>query len=271
MCASVYTLIHRYGQVTGNSAAEEEIAMITSPEAMAGMMLFDAALGDTDAALVLGARRCIRSTGYQHCFRFEGRDAEGWAGALLAIDASIGLADEQYRQPNVARDVHKALAGFSACSRLLGEGVAVASGRWGVGWNSGGDASLKFLQQLLAARHASVRLLYYLPADANAEAKWACAVLAAIQSTAGHAGGGKADGDGQLAATARLHGAAATISRLWSVMISKPPEIEFGPFVMMQLRPPALKRRSLAAAATPVHLAPAGGDRGIAQAAGEMN
>jgi len=150
------------------SCTQEEILQVCCPEFNVGM-LFVGEMRDGEVVNVRGARRFARYAGYLDTFRcVGGLDAPPRAPCdVVVLDACLArhFGDMQLR------DLGKAIAAFGALRAARGGGggggggddddgdVVVSTGRWGCGV-FGGVPAHKFLQQLVAARVAGVRLAF---------------------------------------------------------------------------------------------------------------
>merc|ERR1719488_36269 len=125
------------------SCTQEEILQVCCPEFNVGM-LFVGEMRDGEVVNVRGARRFARYAGY--------------------LDACLARHFDRDMQ---LRDLGKAIAAFGALRAARGGGggddddgdVVVSTGRWGCGV-FGGVPAHKFLQQLIAASLAGVRLAF---------------------------------------------------------------------------------------------------------------
>ena len=156
------------GGVLGNGAVQEEILLITHPEAILGRALFDT-MSDKSACVVIGAVRVSKYKGYGSGGRFKANafaytgtvqydpnqpmDTTGRAlTEILAFDAinfKKRALTHQYTRESITREYKKALAAFSG-HRFTDQKAVIVTGMWGSG-AFGGDSVLKVLLQAVAA------------------------------------------------------------------------------------------------------------------------
>jgi len=95
--------------VAGNSASEEEVALLTHPEALLGLLLCAAPMRDDEAVLVHGALRYCSCRGAGHSFAFgEAAAPETWRDApstLLWLDPLRRPSTAQFHPDTVRREV----------------------------------------------------------------------------------------------------------------------------------------------------------------------
>lgn len=163
------------GGVFGNGAVQEEIYLITHPEALFGKAVFDE-FTDKLCGEVVGAIQITNYTGYGHSnkyhFQFDNRieytkpklDSKNRASgiAMVAFDAINfkNKTSEQYLRQNIIRNFVKASAAFSF--GLVN--TAVASGRWG-GGAFRGDNVLNALIQIAASSNQNRRIILTMMGD----------------------------------------------------------------------------------------------------------
>eukprot|EP01043_Picozoa_sp_COSAG02_P044645 COSAG02_NODE_4007_length_5920_cov_5.932829_4_plen_389_part_00 len=137
-----------YGEFIA-SCTQEEIIQVCCPEFNVGMF-FIGKMRPDEVIVVHNCRRYSSYQGYLHTFEYTGP----WLGAsevqtILTIDA---CTVSHFSEPQVLRDVQKAVLAFECC-----EGQIISTGRWGCGV-FGGTPAHKFAQQLVAAALVGVKL-----------------------------------------------------------------------------------------------------------------
>jgi len=151
------------------SCTQEEILQMACPEFNVGMLV----IGRMDEDEVVNVRRCRRFTtytGYLDTYRITGRMSDGAPALLQDILTLDACTNNHFSPANQLRDMRKAYASFSALAERGGAAVSgaaafsrggaiVSTGRWGCGV-FGGLPAHKFVQQVLAARLAGVRLRF---------------------------------------------------------------------------------------------------------------
>jgi len=133
------------------SLTQEEILFSCCPELFIGL-LFVETLADNEVLVIKNVVRFSEYSGYMRTFNFLGfYDVNGAqrCSNILVMDA---VFEKHFDSQNILRDINKAFLGFSACGT-----PTISTGQWGCGI-FGGDPTLKFIQQVLAARSAGVRL-----------------------------------------------------------------------------------------------------------------
>ena len=151
------------------SCTQEEILQMACPEFNVGMLV----IGRMDEDEVVNVRRCRRFTtytGYLDTYRITGRMTDGAPALLQDILTLDACTNNHFSPAKQLRDMRKAYASFSALVEhggVAASGAAavsrgdtiVSTGRWGCGV-FGGLPAHKFVQQVLAARLAGVRLRF---------------------------------------------------------------------------------------------------------------
>lgn len=140
-----------YGEFIA-SCTQEEIIQVCCPEFNVGM-LFIGKMRPDEVIVVHNCRRYSAYRGYLHTFEYTGP----WLGAsevqsILTMDA---CTTSHFSEPQVLRDVQKAVLAFECC-----EGQVISTGRWGCGV-FGGTPAHKFAQQLVAAALVGVERLEF--------------------------------------------------------------------------------------------------------------
>jgi len=162
------------GGVLNTGCVQEEIRFCVTPELMCGM-LFEEVMSHNEAIVVTGCEQFSKYSGYSDNFRFQGpyyetlqRDtAQRLQIQVTAMDAidynpdhySDQKAAHQYTNNHCERDLNKVFTAIMSPYPLPGPLPEFATGNWGCG-AFGGDNHLKFLQQLMAARHAERGVIY---------------------------------------------------------------------------------------------------------------
>jgi poly(ADP-ribose) glycohydrolase len=157
------------GGLFSNIMSQEEILFLVRPECLVSL-LFCHRLGTTESVCIFGAEKFSQYTGFASNVRFVGDYNDetplGYSRdntevmlqhVLVCIDASKKTSGIAQYIDDFDREINKAYCGFSAVP-LLGE--SVATGNWGSG-SFGGNMSLKFIQQVLAASQAGRSIVYY--------------------------------------------------------------------------------------------------------------
>eukprot|EP00617_Octactis_speculum_P006953 CAMPEP_0185795330 /NCGR_PEP_ID=MMETSP1174-20130828/160493_1 /TAXON_ID=35687 /ORGANISM="Dictyocha speculum, Strain CCMP1381" /LENGTH=462 /DNA_ID=CAMNT_0028490621 /DNA_START=963 /DNA_END=2348 /DNA_ORIENTATION=+ len=171
------------GGVLRGGKAQEEIMFVTYPELIL-IILIAETLKDDEVVEVEGFARFASYEGYGRAFTFSGPCSEGRSGRggasgqprMVAMDAVAWPMDRQYTDELIARELNKALTGFSppiSPTLISGEEAGrttptanrtpvIATGNWGCGV-FGGDAQLKALIQWAAASESqgSPLVVYY--------------------------------------------------------------------------------------------------------------
>ena len=143
------------------SCTQEEILQMCCPEFNVGMLLIGA-MGDGEAVNVRGCRRYSRYTGYLDSYECAGAWPSHTICTILTLDA---CTHAHFSRRHLLRDVRKAYTSFAMLAeakRADGDATStavVSTGRWGCGV-FGGVPAHKFLQQLIAASLAGVRLAF---------------------------------------------------------------------------------------------------------------
>jgi Poly (ADP-ribose) glycohydrolase (PARG) len=166
------------GGVLGTGAVQEELLLMQFPEALIGLLLFEK-LQPNEAALIFGARRFSKVTGYGASVKCAGRTelscrgGRNFGSTIISIDAlhfKCNNVNEQLQKHNLDRELIKAYAGFCENPRSH-PSFAIGSGKWGCGvfnvcnlmcssdsfmtytvtLNVQGDVQVKSLVQVLAA------------------------------------------------------------------------------------------------------------------------
>ena len=143
------------------SCTQEEILQMCCPEFNVGMLLIGA-MGDGEAVNVRGCRRYSRYTGYLDSYECAGAWQSHTICTILTLDA---CTHAHFSRRHLLRDVRKAYTSFAMLAeakRADGDATStavVSTGRWGCGV-FGGVPAHKFLQQLIAASLAGVRLAF---------------------------------------------------------------------------------------------------------------
>jgi len=140
-----------YGEFIA-SCTQEEIIQMCCPEFNVGMF-FIGKMRPDEVIVVRNCRRYSSYHGYLHTFEYTGP----WVGtsevqAILTMDA---CTISHFSEPQVLRDVQKAVLAFECC-----EGQVISTGRWGCG-AFGGTPAHKFAQQLVAAALVGVSSLEF--------------------------------------------------------------------------------------------------------------
>ena len=163
------------GGVLDNGSVQEEILLITHPEALFGKAIFPV-ISNTEALEILGAIKVSEYTGYGRGVL--GRNAFAYARpvanlnlapldkenraltGIVAFDAINYTRSKtlQYHNGQVIRAFHKAYAAFCATPGT-DPNVPVTTGRWGGGAFSG-DSALAALVQIAAASYVGRPLIF---------------------------------------------------------------------------------------------------------------
>uniref|UniRef100_A0A7S3V2G4 poly(ADP-ribose) glycohydrolase n=1 Tax=Aplanochytrium stocchinoi TaxID=215587 RepID=A0A7S3V2G4_9STRA len=143
------------------SATQEEILFSIKPELFIAVLIADEGMKENESIRIEGARQYSDYSGYLDSFTFLGVKKQCFSPVpdIIAIDALIAKGNNQFEEANMRRDTNKAYLGFFPRIRDDEVDATVSSGNWGSG-AFGGDVSLKFVQQLLAASAAGVMLEY---------------------------------------------------------------------------------------------------------------
>lgn len=156
------------GGVLGGGCVQEEIRFMICPELIVSR-LFTEALGPREVLVITGAEQYNVTSGYADKFSWESdfRDQasrDSWhrrCTEVVAMDALCFVKPyEQYRPPNIRRELNKAYCGFMCPEKPSAERSAIATGNWGCGAFRG-DPQLKAIVQLMAASAAGRRLAYF--------------------------------------------------------------------------------------------------------------
>lgn len=156
------------GGVLGGGCVQEEIRFMICPE-MIVSRLFTEALSPREVLVITGAEQYNVTSGYAGKFSWESdfRDQaprDSWhrrCTEVVAMDALCFVKPyEQYRPPNIRRELNKAYCGFMCPEKPPAERSAIATGNWGCGAFRG-DPQLKAIIQLMAASAAGRRLAYF--------------------------------------------------------------------------------------------------------------
>ena len=143
------------------SCTQEEILQMSCPEFNVGMLLIGT-MRDDEVVNVRGCRRYSQYTGYLDSYECVGAWPDRTIATILTLDA---CTHAHFSRAALLRDVRKAYTSYAALAAATGGGgevgagdaAVVSTGRWGCGV-FGGLPTHKFLQQLVAARLAGVRL-----------------------------------------------------------------------------------------------------------------
>ncbi|KAH9361598.1 hypothetical protein HPB48_001475 [Haemaphysalis longicornis] len=143
------------GGVLGGGCVQEEIRFMICPE-MIVSRLFTEALSPREVLVITGAEQYNVTSGYAGKDSWHRRCTE-----VVAMDALCFVKPyEQYRPPNIRRELNKAYCGFMCPEKPPAERSAIATGNWGCGAFRG-DPQLKAIIQLMAASAAGRRLAYF--------------------------------------------------------------------------------------------------------------
>jgi Poly (ADP-ribose) glycohydrolase (PARG) len=133
------------------SVTQEELLFSICSECFLGLLLFPTEMEDNECIVFRNVWRHADYIGYGEHFKFIGpAEPSSVTANIIAIDA---LAGGQYSE--FERDIRKAYVGFSAVSSSL-----ISTGNWGCG-AFGGNPTLKFIQQIMAAQWAGKETLRY--------------------------------------------------------------------------------------------------------------
>ena len=151
-----------FGSLTP-SATQDEVLFSVRTE-MFGAMFVVEAMNEEDVLVISGAPQLCNTTGYSSSFRFCGP-----VDHALTVEQSCGPAvymmdavtDDHFTPAAVRRDVNKALLAFTHAKMHASsdESIIVSTGSWGCG-AFGGDKLHKFLQQIIAAKTAGIKLAF---------------------------------------------------------------------------------------------------------------
>lgn len=131
------------------ASAQEQILFSIIPECCLAIA-FCHTMADHQAIAIKGCTRIGTYTGYGGSFRYIGPFTSSQPPSpieVIAIDASHTGDHRQFSTSLILRDINKAKAGFALTSETM---HGIASGKWGCGV-FGGDPTLKFIQQWIAA------------------------------------------------------------------------------------------------------------------------
>eukprot|EP00455_Lapot_gusevi_P017505 TRINITY_DN1934_c0_g1_i2.p1 TRINITY_DN1934_c0_g1~~TRINITY_DN1934_c0_g1_i2.p1 ORF type:complete len:444 (+),score=70.14 TRINITY_DN1934_c0_g1_i2:58-1389(+) len=155
------------GGVLQQGNVQEEIMFAECPECICGM-LFCEVMKPNEAIILIGPGHFSTHTGYGGSFYFNGphRDELPVDGhdrlcrAVVAIDAIVAFATNQFSDENLIREYWKAYCGFSVPDELLAHKYdGIATGNWGCGV-FGGSIPLKAMLQWLAASKSKRPITY---------------------------------------------------------------------------------------------------------------
>lgn len=133
------------------SVTQEELLFSIHSECFLGLCLFPKEMEDDECIVFRNVWQHADYTGYLETFRFAGPlKEEKRVATIIAMDALMGRQWERFE-----RDIRKAYLGFSAVSSPI-----VSTGNWGCG-AFGGNPTLKFIQQVMAAQWAGKTKLRY--------------------------------------------------------------------------------------------------------------
>jgi poly(ADP-ribose) glycohydrolase len=132
-----------------SSMTQEEVLFSCCPELFIGI-LFVERFRDDEIMIIKDARRFSNYSGYGLTFQWTGIPEEKRYHDIVVIDACMG---GQYYKRELLRDLNKAWYSFEKC------GGTISTGHWGCG-AFGGNKTLKFLQQLIAATKSNTKLYY---------------------------------------------------------------------------------------------------------------
>ena len=145
------------------SCTQEEVLFSIRPALYITLLLAET-LKKNEAIFMLGCRRFCNYKGYLHTFEFNGgyegmKDGEKISG-IIAIDSVVDWGNSQFKPIEIDRDLDKAYLGFCGIEQDLNEyfktrkfsldTTIISTGNWGCG-AFGGDAVLKFVQQIMVA------------------------------------------------------------------------------------------------------------------------
>jgi len=133
------------------SLTQEEILFSCCPELFIGL-IFVETLGDNEVLVIKNVVRFSQYSGYMKTFKYCGFYDSSLPQKLSNILVMDAVYENHFTVENLLRDINKAFLCFSACATSQ-----VSTGQWGCGV-FGGDPTLKFIQQVIAARSAGIQL-----------------------------------------------------------------------------------------------------------------
>jgi len=144
------------------SATQEDILFASRPELYVATLLVQR-LGERDAVVFNGAPKICETAGFSSSFRLVGPVSDIHRALTTQTFHLIYAMDactcDQFA--NMGRDSFKAYSAFLHARRSVPSGtpVMISTGNWGCG-SFGGDKMFKFLQQIMAAKAAGIRLAF---------------------------------------------------------------------------------------------------------------